>query len=277
MRFRDRTSVQYLVLYHEWWKLRRQVTVSAGSWSNLHPIMDGHQAPFWWLKAIVSQYPALPVPALPQSPGTTSASTPHPHHQLRRPRTRQEPLPSRRLRGGGAKLLSLSVSWIYTLCSGLAKTRARLGSGGEGRRNEGGLASFLRDLAARSSPIRSSRLHSSAVHSLAARATLASAASLRLTRPSYGMPVRFALYVMLVRGPNRVGGRQAGAIATMQFIGRISGNQKAARTENVPSHMRPGWYSNCTYCAPLVVESIIPLRSRDLQGTASDASPGEKG
>ena len=143
MRFRDRTSVQYLVLYHEWWKLRRQVTVSAGSWSNLHPIMDGHQAPFWWLKAIVSQYPALPVPALPQSPGTTSASTPHPHHQLRRPRTRQEPLPSRRLRGGGAKLLSLSVSWIYTLCSGLAKTRARLGvEGKDGGMREGLLPSF---------------------------------------------------------------------------------------------------------------------------------------
>jgi hypothetical protein len=43
-----------------------------------------------------------------------------------------EPLPSRRLRGRD-KLLGLSVSWIYTLCSGLAKTHAREG--------------FLRDLA----------------------------------------------------------------------------------------------------------------------------------
>lgn len=55
-------------------------------------------------------------------------------------------------------------------------------------------------------------------------------------------------------------------------------SKQHARTENVPSHMRPGWYS-CTYRTPLLLveNALAPsVNIRNLEGTASDASPGEK-
>lgn len=144
---------------------------------------------------MVSQYSATSVNVTPQSPGTTSASfssTP----PLRPP---EPPPPSRRLRSGIELLISLSVPGIYTLCSGLAKA------------HQGGspLANSWANAMARYSE------HHSLVSDLRA-------AEQAVTR-------RTECHHHTRRTEHCTSTQQiapSGAIATMQFIGRINGNQR---------------------------------------------------
>ena len=192
-----------------------------------------HKRPFCWLKGIVSQYRA----ALTHYPnhGSPRLRALHPHHHNS---AQPAPPPFPASTEWGSKPLSLSASWIYTLCSGLAKA------------HQGGspLANSWANAMARYSE------HHSLVSDLRA-------AEQAVTR-------RTECHHHTRRTEHCTSTQQiapSGAIATMQFIRRISGNQRAARTENVPSHMRPGWFGmvqDAVHIERLLVE--IPLLRRSI-------------
>jgi hypothetical protein len=221
---RSGISQQSESLLRRYCTVRRVGEIGLGSCSAFPSMVSG---PLCWRKRTVRQYRAASVNVTPitgHHVGEAPSSTP----PLRPP----EPLPSRRLRGRD-KLLSLSVQYHGFIRCAAASLRPTPGK-----------ASFATWQA-----IQSCRLHSPARPQPRwrlgrCRACRGADRVCCVSRPrrTVGGELRFVRCLSMLR--------RTGAIATMQFIGRISGDQRTARAENVPSHMRPGWYSNCTYRAP---------------------------
>jgi hypothetical protein len=202
--------------------VRRVREIGLGSCSAFPLVVSG---PLCWLKRTSANI-ERPLSTLPQSPGTTSAKLPHPHHVS----AHQNPfLPG--VYGVGTSYLAYPYHGFIRCAAASLRPRP-------------GKASF-----ATWQSIQSCRLHSPARpqprrrlgRCRACRGADRVCCVLR-PRRTVGVELRFVRCLSMLR--------RTGAIATMQFIGRISGNQRTARAENVPSHMRPGWYSNCTYRAP---------------------------